>query len=121
MKLTRKQKAFADALINDPKISATQAALKTYGKPEKPTTYATANDIARTNLQNPSIQVYLEQHVDKAKFKVIELIDSEKEEIALRASEAVMDRALGKATQRTENVSVSLSFGMDLTGTTSEN
>lgn len=115
MKLTRKQKAFADKLIEHPKMSATQALRETYDIKQEG---STARTMAAQNLAKPSIQVYLEQHVDKAKLRVITLVDSEKEEIALRASEAVLDRALGKATQRTESVSVSLNFGMDLSGVT---
>jgi phage terminase small subunit len=114
--LTLKQKAFADELLNNPKQSATKAVLKTYGT----TKDYVAKNIASENLAKPNIQVYLEQHVDKAKYRVIELIDSDKEEIALRAADSVLDRALGKATQRTESVSVSLNFGMDLTSVAEE-
>ena len=114
MKLTRKQKAFADTLLNNPKISATRAALQTYGKPDKPTTYATANDIARDNLQKPSVQIYMEEHVQKASNRVVQLIDSEKEEIALRASDSVLDRVLGKATQKIETHSTSVNLNLSL-------
>jgi phage terminase small subunit len=110
MKLTRKQKAFADHLIAHPKDSATKAVRATYN----PTTYDTERALASQNLSNPQIQIYLEKHVDKAKDKVIQLIDSDKEEIALRASDSILNRALGMPTQRTENTSVSLNFGMDL-------
>ncbi len=69
--------------------------------------HPTASDItARTNshklIKKPEAQIYLQQHIDKAKTRVVELIDSNKENIALQASEAVLDRALGKATQRIE-------------------
>ncbi len=115
IKLTRKQKAFADALINNPKLSATRAALQTYGTPEKPPTYQTAQQLSHENLTKPNIQLYLDEHVQKAKNRVVELIDSKKEDIALRASDSILDRTLGKATQRTEVTSISMSFGMDLT------
>ena len=115
IKLTRKQKDFADTLLNNPKMSGTQAALRTYGKPDKPTTVATAQQIAMENLRKPSVQLYLDKHIDKAKNRVVELIDSDKEEIALRAADSVLDRALGKATQKVEqhtsvvNLNLSLS------------
>jgi hypothetical protein len=38
--LTPKQKAFVQELLDNPKQSATQAVLKTYGKPDKPPTYS---------------------------------------------------------------------------------
>lgn len=114
-KLTRKQKAFADELLANPKLSATQAALRTYGKPDKPTTFKTASVIAAENLDKPSVRLYLNQHIEKAKNRVIELIDSEKEDIALRASDSVLDRALGKPTQRVENTSTSVNLNLNLT------
>lgn len=112
IKITRKQKAFADHLIENPKDSATEAAAQTYNT----TSRGSAAIVAHENLMKPNVQIYLSQHVDKARMKVLELIDSDKDEIALRASDSVLDRALGKATQRTEQISVSLSFGMDLSG-----
>lgn len=111
MKLTRKQKAFANHLINNPKHSATTAAQNTYN----PTTYESARAIASQNLTNPSIQLYLDEHIDKAKLKVVELIDSNKDDIALRAADSVLDRALGKATQRTEVTTTGITLTVDLT------
>ena len=114
-KLTRKQKAFADELLNNPKISATQAVLKHYGKPDKPTSYKTGTVIATENLAKPSVQLYLNEHIQKAKNRVVELIDSKKDDIALRASDSVLDRALGKATQRIEQQTTSVNLNIDLT------
>lgn len=116
MKLTRKQKAFADHLINNPKDSATEAAAQTYDVANR----HSAKVIASQNLTSPSVQVYLEKHVDKAKFKVIQLIDSDKESIALQASESVLDRALGKAIQRSEVHSTSVNLNLDLTSITDQ-
>lgn len=112
--LTRKQKAFADTLINNPKLSATKAALLTYGKPHQPTTYETAQQIAHENLTKPNIQLYLDKHVDKAKNRVVELVDSKKEDIALRASDSILDRTLGKATQRTESINTTVNLNLSL-------
>lgn len=116
--LTRKQKAFADTLINNPKLSATQAALQTYGEPNKPTTYQTAQQIAHNNLTKPNVQLYLQEHVDKAKYRVLTLVDSDKDEIALRASQDILDRSVGKAVQRVEQHSTSVNLNLDLTSIT---
>lgn len=112
--LTRKQKAFADELINNPKQSATQAALKTYGgrKGDSPT-YQTAQQLATDNLAKPHIQLYLQEHVDRAKNRMVELINSDKEDIALRASDSILDRALGKATSKIESTSVNLNLNAE--------
>lgn len=106
--LTKKQKAFADTLINNPKMSATQAVLKTYGKPEAPTTIGTAQQIAHDNLSKPNVQLYMNSHIDKAKMTVVSLMDSKKDDIRLRASESILDRTYGKPTQKTDNTSTSL-------------
>lgn len=114
MKLTRKQKAFADHLINNPKDSATEAAANTY----KIANRKSAEVIASENLRKTAIQIYLNEHIDKAKNRVVQLIDSDKDSIALQASEAVLDRALGKATQRVETQSTSVNLNLDLTSIT---
>jgi phage terminase small subunit len=113
-KLTRKQKAFADTLLNNPKISGTQAALQTYGKPDKPATYGTAQQLAYDNLMKPNIQIYMEEHVDKAKNKIVTLVNSDREEIALNASKDILDRVHGKATQRIEQHSTSVNLNLSL-------
>lgn len=112
IKLTRKQKAFADELVANPKQSATKAVLKTYNV--KPIG-SSARTIAAQNLAKPSIQLYLDKHVQKAKNRVVELIDSDKEDIALRASDSILDRTLGKATQRTEVQTTGVTLTIDLT------
>lgn len=113
-KLTPKQKAFADTLLNNPKLSPTKAALETYGQEDKPPTYGTAALIAHNNLNNSAVQLYMDQHIDKAKNRIVQLVDSEKEEIALRASDSILDRALGKATQKVETHSTTVNLSLSL-------
>lgn len=110
-KLSRKQIAFANHLINNPKDSATEAANQTYDVNSR----KSAEVIASENLRKPEIQLYLKEHIDKAKLKVIELVDSDKDEIALKASDSILDRALGKATQRTEVTTQGITLNIDLT------
>jgi phage terminase small subunit len=109
-KLTRKQKAFADHLLDNPKHSATEAAQQSYLVSDR----NTAKSIAAENLTKPAIQLYMNQHIDKAKETVVNLLDSEKDEIKLRASQDILDRSHGKATQRTEvkqqSVNINLTF-----------
>lgn len=110
MKLTRKQKAFAQHLLNNPKDSATEAAAQAYDIKKR----HTAEQIAHENLRKPDIQLYLNEHVDKAKNRIVTLVDSQKEEIALRASDSILDRTLGKATQRTEQTTTTVSLSLSL-------
>ncbi len=107
-KLTAKQRKFADKYIETG--NATQSALQAYNTDD----YSTAANIGSDNLNKPNIAIYLDRHVDKAKNRVVQLIDSEKEDIALRASESVLDRALGKAVQRQEVHATSVNLNLDL-------
>lgn len=111
MKLRPKTKAFADKLLTDPKISQTQAWLATHN-----TTNAASAAVSATQiLSKPNVQIYMQEHIDKAKQRVVTLVDSDKEDIALRASDSILDRALGKATQRTEVQTTGVTLTIDLT------
>jgi hypothetical protein len=112
--LKPKSIAVLDEIVNNPKISATDAYLKHHKTTNKRTATVNANKL----LTKTDAQVYLNKHINKAKNRVVQLIDSDKEEIAFRASEAVMDRALGKATQRIEQQSTSVNLNLDLTSIT---
>lgn len=121
-KLTRKQKRFADLLLNNPKLSAAQAVREVYNitRPDS----STPRTVAAENLAKPNIQLYMDAHVQKAKNKIIQLIDSKADKIALAASDSVLNRALGKPTQRVEQhtTSVSLELALaDLTAMTPVN
>lgn len=140
LKLTRKQKAFADTLINNPKISATKAALQTYGKPGKPTSVGTAAVIATENLTKPNVLMYLDKHDFKAQQALVEgleaersvyrfngesksyeLVGTEKDHNSrLRAADSILDRLHGKATQRVEQHSTSVNLNLSLSDLTQE-
>jgi hypothetical protein len=109
--LKQNSKKVLDIIAAQPKQNATQA----YKEVHPDANQNTAMSNAYRLMQKPSAQIYLEEHINKAKRKVVELIDSEKEQIALQASESVLDRALGKATQRTEVTSTGITLNIDLT------
>lgn len=115
-KLTRKQKAFADMIISQPKTSATEIVRQTYNVSDT----NTAKSIASENLTKPNIVAYIDEHVTKARDKIVSLLEAEKEEIQLRSAQDILDRTLGKATQRTEVRTEKLSINIDLTGTLEE-
>lgn len=74
----------------------------------------TARNNASQLLKKPEAQIYLQKHIDKAKTKVVALVDSDNEQVSLKASEAILDRALGKATQQIQTTSQSVVFSIDL-------
>lgn len=136
--LTRKQAAFVKHLIDNPKDSATKAALATYGTQAEPPTYGTAMQIAHDNLSKPNIQLELAKYSSKAELVLVEAMGAEKKiykfnpdtksneylgseadhAIRLRAADSVLDRVHGKATQRTEIETKAVVLSIDLTGTT---
>lgn len=101
MALKVNSKKILDIIASEPGINYTQA----YKQIHPTASDNTARNNSSQLLKKPESQIYLQKHIDKAKSRVVELIDSNKENIALQASEAVLDRALGKAVQRvqTEN------------------
>lgn len=94
-KLTRKQKEFCKEIQDW--TNPTQAALKVYDT----TDYSTAWAIASENLKKPKIKEFLDEHVQDAKSMIYVLSQTaEKEETRLKASQDIIDRIEGKATQR---------------------
>ena len=109
-KLTRKQKAFADEIIKNPKISGSEAARRTYGKDDKAISPATAGRIAHDNLKNTAVQIYMEKHVDRAKEKMVSLMDSENEAIQYKAAKDLLDRTHGTPKQQIEKRQVNINI-----------
>lgn len=110
--LTRKQKAFADTLLNNPKMSATKAALQTYNT----TKDYVAKNIASENLTKPNIQSYLAKHDNTAQHTIVEMMNQrEDKRLAFDAARDIEDRVHGKATQRVEQHTTGVSLVIDLT------
>jgi uncharacterized protein YccT (UPF0319 family) len=112
-KLKPKSIQTLDEILKNPKLSNTENYLKTHPTSNRNSARSSVTEL----LAKPAAQIYLEEHISKAKHKVVQLIDSDKEEIALRASESVLDRELGKPTQRTEVSTTGITLNIDLTNT----
>lgn len=129
--LTRKQEAFVRKLVDNPKISTTQAVRETYNV----TTDNSASQIATDNLRKPQVLAALAKYSGNAELAVIEAMKAERKEwkfnpeskqieylgsepdhaIRLRAADSLLDRVHGKATQRIEQQSTSVNISVDLT------
>jgi hypothetical protein len=118
-KLTRKQKAFADILLENPKLSATKAALRSYNTTDR----TTASVIATENLAKPSIMKYLNDHASDAENTLLEVMNYSKDSgrenpsyaaVAVSAAKDVLDRVHGKATQKIESHSTSVNLNLSL-------
>lgn len=113
VRLTKQQKDYADIKLENPNMALVDVVKQAYPN-AKDSNYAST--IAAINEKNESIQIYTNEQVNKAKKRVIELIDSEREDIALRASVDVLDREHGKAVQQVQTTSKVMTINIDLSG-----
>lgn len=116
--LKTKTKAFADELLANPKISQTEAYIKTHQTNNRKSASVSASKL----LAKPSVLIYLEEHTNMARKRIVSLVDgASKEEIQLRASQDILDRTYGKPTQRAEVVTTGITLNIDLTSALEEN
>jgi hypothetical protein len=127
--LTRKQQAFVDGILGQPKKSATQVASEVYNVRGK---RHTAEVIASENLRKPEIMVYLANHSSKAENTLVEIMNYGSEYgkemkdrdgasyagVAVSAAKDILDRVHGKATQKVEQHSTVVTLSLDLTDIT---
>lgn len=107
-----KTKAFADTLLANPKISNTEAYMRTH----KTTNRKSASASATKLLATPSVSIYLQEHVDAARKRIVDLVDNAgKEETQLRAAQDILDRTHGKAIATVVGVSSGITLNIDLT------
>jgi hypothetical protein len=110
-----KTKAFADKIINDKKISNTQAYLDTHRTESR----KVANVEASKLMAKPSVQIYLKRHEQLAKNKIVSLLGA-KDETALKAAQDILDRNLGKSIQRQQTTNTNLNLNIDASKELSE-
>ena len=110
MAIKPKTKAMADKLLSDPKTSATQAYIDTH----KTTNRNTAKVNSTRLLQKPEVKIYMQQHITLARNKIVELATTaSKEDTQLKASQDILDRAIGKAIQKTETTNTNLNLNVE--------
>lgn len=139
-KLTRKQKAFADYLLNNPKASAAEAIRQVYdigskhGITQKNGEAFTSSMMARENLQKPAIMLYLQNHGIEAETTLVDIMQTGKKysktgtkegasyaAVAVSAAKDILDRVHGKATQKVETTGVTLQISVDMGATDATN
>lgn len=115
--LTIRQRSFVDELINSKGISATEAYIRAYGiNGEDKAQRQIAGVNASRLLKNDKVNIYKDSAISKAKGRIVSLVSSSNESIALKASQDILDRTTGKAVQKNENISKSVEVKLDLTG-----
>lgn len=112
-----KTKAFVDELLKNPKLSQTEAYMRTH----KTTNARSAGVSASKLLAKPNILIYMEEHVDMARNKVVQLMNTaSREDIQFRSAQDVLDRVYGKPKQAVELQSKVLKINIDLTSAIEE-
>ena len=123
--LTRKQQAFVQHLINNPKDSATTAA--------KHTTNASTDGYARLAahrmITNDNVKLELAKHSATAEMVILKVLKQSETRMtedkpravdwantARQTADSILDRVHGKATQRQEVTTSVVTLNIDLTG-----
>jgi hypothetical protein len=112
LKIRPATKDTVDMLLNNPKLSQTDAWLANHATENRDSASATASKV----LAKPNEQIYKASAVGKAKKRIVQLVDSSNESIALKSSQDILDRTEGKAIQRNETTSRSVEVKLDLSG-----
>lgn len=99
MGMKPKTKQFADTLLNDPKISATQAYIKTH----KTVNPNTAKVNASKLLTKTNVQIYMDEHVKIAVERIVDIAKNGDDAVAIRAAQDILNRVHGQAIQKTES------------------
>jgi DNA-binding MarR family transcriptional regulator len=110
--LKPKSKQVLDLLLENPKLSQTEAYAMVHGN----ATRKTAATAASALIRKPEARIYSERAVGKAKRRIVTLVDSKNEGIALKASADILDRTEGKAVQKSENINRTVEVKLDLSG-----
>jgi hypothetical protein len=111
LRLRPKTKALYDEIINNPKITQREAYMKYHNS-----SVAAADANASKLLRSDKYNIYKAAAVGKAKRRIVQLVDSNNESIALKASQDIIDRTSGKAVQRNETTSNVVEVKLDLSG-----
>lgn len=113
VRLTKQQKDYADLKLANPNAALTDIVKQAYPN-AKDSNYAST--IAAINEKNQSIQIYTNEQISNAKRRIGQLVHSEREDIALRASQDILDREHGKAVQQVQTESKAITINIDLSG-----
>lgn len=110
--LKPKTVAMIELMENNPKLSQTEAYIRTHETNSRKNASIEASKL----LNKPSVRIYKDSAIRKAKKRIVSLVDSENEQIAFKASADILDRTEGKAAQKTEHTSRVVRVEVDLTG-----
>lgn len=109
--LKANSKKTLDIIATQKKRNATEAYMETHPNATRQSAQAQVSNL----LNKPEAQIYLNEHVNKAKQTIVNLLDSDKEEIQYKSAQDILDRNLGRAIQQIQQTSVGVTLNIDLT------
>ena len=112
LRIKPRTQAMVDKILDNPKLSQTQAYIDTHETNNRKVASIEASKL----LAKPSVAIYKASHIKKAKSRIVSLVDSDNENIALKASQDIIDRTEGKAGHKDEQLSRTVHVSLDLTG-----
>jgi hypothetical protein len=99
-RIPTKRMAVLKEKLKDPSITNSEAARRAFPNLSP----SSASMLALRTMKDERVLAILDKHVNKAQDTIVRLLDSDKPDIALRASQDILDRTYGKAIQRNENI-----------------
>lgn len=108
-RLTRKERLFINDLLNDPSQSATSVIERHYNTTSK----SSATSLAHNKMTKDDIQIILKDYGTEAIHTIHDVMTTGSESNRLSAAKDLADRTFGKATQRTESVSLTIEAVVD--------
>lgn len=93
-------------------ISQTEAYIRTHRTNNRHAASVEASKL----LAKPSVRIYSQASLTKAKRRVVQLVQSSNEGIALKAAQDIIDRQEGKAVQKNETTSKVVTVKLDMSG-----
>jgi len=110
-KMSRRTKAFADKILNEPHLSNASAYIATHETNNRKAASVEATRL----LKRPAVIIYLKKHEELAKQTLVEAVkDSDaKWSDRIRAAQDILDRNLGKATIKTESENRNINLNVE--------
>lgn len=124
-RLTTKENRFVFEVVNNPKQSFTESAMRSYNT----TSRVSAANIAQNLRKKPHIMAELAKYSSNAEANLIKLANVSTEyameggrdgaayaSVAEKTNNSILDRLHGKSTQKVESTSVAVQLNVDLSG-----
>lgn len=112
LRLQPKTIQLIELLQANPKLTQTEAYMQLHDVKDRRVAGANASRV----LASDSARIYSAAAIGKARRRIVSLVQSSNESIALKAAQDILDREKGKAIQKSESTSRTVEVKLDLSG-----